>query len=269
MIKFSNVLTLLLKNRQFYLAVRFYINIGVGMFDFIQNFIYSLVELQEKLLHKKAKATFKSSYSNKTSKKVFSNAASLELTSKTNQNKVKVENNVKTILKKLENNPEKLLKFVEKNGTKVYRIAHADKVLRLIGCEEGLISAQRGLKALVLNLFIKYSGSEVNITSTTEPMFVLRDLALEKCTVIQQFHKWYSMKLDLPGFDSSSQDNFQKFLSPANDGKIKDLSVEEILGLKEAIAREVEAINFVVDLAKSDEGSKNALKKIVAGGASV
>ena len=75
-------------------------------------------------------------------------------------------------------------------------------------------------------------------------------------------------KLNLPGFNAEAQNNFQKFLH-SDDSDIKLLSVEEILDLKEAIARDVEAINFIVDLAKSTTGSKNALKKMTAGGATV
>lgn len=242
---------------------------GVGMFDFIQNFIYSVLNRQEKLLFRKSGQKFKSSYSNSTSKKVFSNAASLELNSKTQKNKIKLENNVKTILKKYENDPQKLLDFVERSGTKIYKIPYANKVLALIGCEEGFISELKGTKALCLNLLLLISGVKTKLSSKTEPMFVLRDLPLESCYTIQQFHKWYAMKLDLPGFDPKSQENFQKFITPVNDGKIKELSIDEILGLKEAIAREVEAIDFVVDMAKSTEGSKNALKKMVSGGATV
>ncbi len=239
------------------------------MFDFVQNFIYSIAEFQEKFLRKKLGRKFKSSYSNTTSKKIYSRAASLELTGATQKNKIKLENNITTILKKYDNNPQKLLDFVSRSGTNVYKKPFANKILALIKCEEGFISKLNGIKALYLNIFLKITGEDVKISFKTEPMFLVRNLPLENCYIIQQFHKWYAMKLNLPGFDAESQENFQKFITPTNDDKIKELSVEEILGLKEAIAREVDAINFVVELAKSTEGSKNALRKMTAGGASV
>jgi len=240
------------------------------MFDFIQELIYSILGIQEKLLKKKRGPNFKSVYSNKTSKKAFTSGASLELDSGTKKNKIKLESSVKTILKKYGNNPEKLLEFVQKSGTKVYKIPFANKLLGIIGYEEGFVPEVKGFKALYLNIIVPLlSGNKTKFSFTTEPVFVLRDLPLESYSMIQQFYKWYAMKLDLPGFDAESQENFQKFLSPANDDKIKELGVEEILGLKEAIARDVEAINFIVDLAKSTEGSKSALKKVTAGGASI
>lgn len=239
------------------------------MFDLFQKIIYSFLEIQEKLLRKKLKRNFKSSYSHSTSKRVFGQGASLVLTSQTDKNKEKVKGNIELIIKKYGNNPDDLLEFVKKNGTKVYKIAFADKVVKRIGYEEGFISTLKGIKALYLTTCLKVLGENIKISLTTEPMFVLRNLPLESCYFIQQFYKWYGTKFDLPGYDAESQENFQKFLSPENDDKLKELSVDEILGLKEAIARDVEAINFVVELAKSTTGSKNALKKVTTGGASI
>lgn len=239
------------------------------MFDFIQKFIYSILALQEKVLNKKLGKHCKSIYSNTTSKKAVAQAASLELTSETEKNKIKLENNVKLILKKYENNPQNLLEFIQKNGTKVYKIPFANKILNLINYEEGFIVGVQGYKGLYLNIVVAVlAGEKIKLSFKTEPMFVLRNLPLDKYFLMQQFHKWYAMKLKLPGFDSESQNNFQKFLNSA-DEDVKSLSIEEIFGLKEAIARDIEAINFIVDLAKSTAGSKNAWEKITTGGASV
>lgn len=239
------------------------------MFDFIQKFIYSILEIQENLLRKKLKRNLKSSYSHSTSKRVFGNGASLILNSQTEKNKEKVKENIELIIKKYGSSPESLLEFVQKKGTKVYKVAFADKITKQIGYEEGFISSLKGLKALYLTLCLKALGENVKVSLSTEPMFVLRNLPLDSCYFLQQFYKWYGAKYNLPGYDTESQENFQKFLSPSNDDKLKELSVDEILGLKEAIARDVEAINFVVELAKSTTGSKNALKKVTTGGASI
>lgn len=237
------------------------------MFDFIQNLIYSILSIQEKILTKRLRKRLKGNFK---SKRTFGKANSLELNSQTEKSKLKLENNVKTILKKYNNDPEKLLGFVQRSGTNVYKIPFANKILAIIGYEEGFISAVKGLKALYLNIFVSVlSGERLTLSFKTEPMFILRDLPLDNYCTIQQFHKWYAMKLNLPGFDFRAQDNLQKFLSPSNDEKIGELSIDEILGLKDAIARDIESINFIVDLAKSTTGSKNALKKIIAGGASV
>lgn len=240
------------------------------MFDFIHKLIYFVLALQEKILTKKLKRSLNSGYSNATSKKEFTQAASLELTSKTEQNKIKLEEGIKNILKKYENDPHKLLEFVQKNGTKVYKIPFANKILRLIGYEEGFIIAKKGIKGLYINIIVSLlAGEKIKLSLKAEPAFVLNNLEPDNYYIIQYFHKWYAMKLNLPGFDEESQDNFQKFLN-SNDKNIESLCTEEIFGLKEAIARDSEAVIFVINLAKSTIGSKNALKKIIAeGGASV
>lgn len=240
------------------------------MFDLFQKLVYSIMDLQEKILKKNNANNMKTSFSHSTSKRFFGSAASLQLTTKTEQNKRKLENNIKVILAKYSNSPQKLLGFVRRSGTNVYKIAFANKILKLIGCEEGFISETKGIKGLSLNILTSLISKEkLNLSLKSEPMFILNTVEPDCHFIVQQFHKWYAMKLNLPGFDSKSQDNFQKFLEPGNDHKIKDLSIEEIIGLKEAIARDVEAINFVVELAKTTTGAKNALKKITVGGASV
>ena len=78
--------------------------------------------------------------------------------------------------------------------------------------------------------------------------------------MLHQFHKWCAFKKDLPGFDEKSQALFKENLNKMSDGK--DLSVEEIIALKEAIARDAQAAEFVIQLAKESDGVKNALNKI-------
>lgn len=239
------------------------------MFDFIQKLTYFLLDIQKTFLLKNLKNS-DASYSNSTSKKIFTTSASLELTSKTEKNKIKLDENVKNIVNKYKNDPNKLIAFVRKNGTKVYKLHFAGKILKLIGFEQGFISETKGLKALYLNLITSISTNEkINLSLTSEPMFILEISRLDPYIVIQQFYKWYAMRLNLPGFETSAQNNFQKFMTSNCDEKIKELNFNEILGLKEAIARDAEAIQFVINLAKSTEGSKKALSKITLSGASV
>lgn len=227
------------------------------MFNLIQKLI-------EKTLNKRFKKNFKS-----TSKKSFTQAASLELTGETDKNKAKLVNGIKIILKKYGNNPEKLLEFVKKNGTEIYRVNPAKKLLKLIGYEEGFLVPGQGIKSLYINTVISaFAGEKIKFSLETEPKFILSKKPVEQYFMVQQFYKWYAKKLNLPGLEPDTQENLQKFLN-SNNEDIKSLSIEEILELKEAIARDVESIDFIVDLIKNTDGSKNALKKMTDGGASV
>lgn len=240
------------------------------MFNFIQDFICVVIDLQSKILGKKSKKLCKYGCTNRTSTRAYVQGASLELNTKTQKSREKLENNLRLILKKYDNDPDKLIGFIKRSGTEVYNIPCAKKLLKAIECEEGFISANSGAKGFYINLITAIlGGAKRKLSSSSEAIFIFDKTLPDKHIVIQQFHKWYAMKLSLPGFDEASQNNFQKFLEPGNDNQIKDLTIDEILGLKDAIARDVEAISFVVELAKSTSGAKNALKKISTGGASV
>lgn len=240
------------------------------MFNFINQLLYKILSIQEKLLMKKLGKRFKSGSINTRSRKNHDKSISLEISNKESKSKEKLEHGVSNILKKFNNEPSKLLKFVAKNGTKVYKINYADKILSLIGLEEGFVPKTKGFKALYLNFIVSFMSSEKLVLSLkTKEMFVLRDMEIDSYYMIQQFHKWYAMKLNLPGFDAESQAIFNEFLQKQKDEKIKEMSIDDLLNLKDAIARDVEAINFVVELAKSTSGAKAALQKIKLGGASI
>lgn len=232
--------------------------------DFIKGFIYWVLSLQEKALSKKLQSNFQTIYTDTTTKRAYSKDYSMTLTSTTERNKARLEYDIKALLKKSQNNPNALLEFVQEKGTKVCKINHADKILALILEEEGFISPKKGLTALYLNIATSILSHEpIKFSLKTDSMFILRDLPVDSYYMIHQFHKWYAMKLNLPGFDYNAQENFKKFFKSSNDKQMQSLNVNEILSLKEAIARDVEAINFVVDLAKSTDGSKKALKLIL------
>ena len=54
-----------------------------------------------------------------------------------------------------------------------------------------------------------------------------------------------------------------------SESDVNGMSVEEIIGLKEAIARDREAAEFVIQLAKESSGAKKALEKMQQGGANI
>ena len=96
-------------------------------------------------------------------------------------------------------------------------------------------------------------------------MFILRKGSVDIYYMIHQFHKWYSFELGLPGFDYKDQQNFKRIFKTLKQEDITNLSIQEIISLKEAIARDIEAIDFVVNLSKEYDTSKKLLNKIKSG----
>ena len=229
----------------------------------LKNAVYIILALQEKLNKKKNKKAIKSK-NGSSSKTVLNNGCSLNFTVKTEENKAQIENNLSVILKSFENMPEKMMLYIERNGTPVIRHPKAGEILDIIREEQGYIRELKGLKAFILNLMLNKK-----VGFKTKPMFLLDEGEIDKYAMIHQFYKWYSMKFGMPGFDESTQENFRKYIDENSYLNLENLEVDDIIALKEAIARDVDAINFVADIAKQSEGSKKAMKKITDGGASV
>lgn len=231
--------------------------------NILQKIVYYFLEKQEKALTKRLSRHLRTSSSNSTSKTVVSKGVTMTLNAETERNKDLVLKNVSDIIKGCNSDMSKLLAFIESKGTKVIRLENADKILSVIKEEEGLITPLEGIEALYINT-VTHSGFSLK----SKPMFVMRNGQIDPYYMAHQFYKWYALQMKLPGFDFMSQKIFKIYLN--SDGAIlSNLTLDEMTGLKEAIARDQEATTFALDLAKQKEGSKKVLEKMQDGGANV
>ncbi len=191
------------------------------MSEMFKKIKYFFLSLKEKDLQEKLKKTTKKSFTNKTSKKVIGGAADLILNSETLKLVDEVKENVSSIVKKTNCNPDELLAY-EKRGVEAFYLS---------------IVTGRG------------------ISFKTPAMFVLRDGVIDKFYMLHNFYRWYSLKSGLPGFEPDVQQNFKTFLFDNSDDAMKRFSMEEIISLKEAIARDHE-------YTKQVDGSKKVIDKI-------
>ncbi len=226
------------------------------MDDIIKNIKYFFLALKEKELQQKLQKTIKKSFTNKSTKQVLGTAADLTLNSQTLKTVNEVKENVSTIVKQTNCDPEQLLGYVKAAKTNVYRFDNADKFLNLIKEEEGLICEKRGIEALYLSVV---TGQGLKFK--TEPMFILRNGVIDKYYMLHHFYRWYSLKSDLPGFDYASQKRFKAYLFD-NVEDVKTLSMESIISLQEAVARDQEATEFVLEYTNAIDGSKKVIEKI-------
>ena len=231
--------------------------------NILQKIVYYFLEKQEKALTKRLSRHLRTSSSNSTSKTVVSKGVTVTLNAETERNKDLVLKNVSDIIKGCNSDISKLLAYIESKGTKVIRLENADKILSVIKEEEGLITPLEGIEALYINT-VTHSGFSLK----SKPMFVMRNGQIDPYYMAHQFYKWYALQMKLPGFDFMSQKIFKIYLN--SDGAIlSNLTLDEMTGLKEAIARDQEATTFALDLAKQKEGSKKVLEKMQDGGANV
>lgn len=231
--------------------------------NILQKIVYYFLEKQEKALTKRLSRHLRTSSSNSTSKTVVSKGVTMTLNAETERNKDLVLKNVSDIIKGCNSDISKLLAYIESKGTKIIRLENADKILSVIKEEEGLITPLEGIEALYINT-VTHSGFSLK----SKPMFVMRNGQIDPYYMAHQFYKWYALQMKLPGFDFMSQKIFKIYLN--SDGAIlSNLTLDEMTGLKEAIARDQEATTFALDLAKQKEGSKKVLEKMQDGGANV
>jgi len=218
---------------------------------------YFFLSIREKNLQKRLKQTTKRTFTNKTSKKILGAAGEVTLNSETEKLINLVKENVSAIVKKTNCNPYELLNYIKAANTPVYKLNNADKFLNLIKEEEGLIYEKEGFEALYLSII---TGRGLSLK--TPPMFVMRDGVIDKYYMLHNFYRWFSIKSGLPGFEANIQKKFKKFLLEDSDKFINSFTMEDIISLKEAIARDQEATEFVLNYTKEIDGSKKVLDKI-------
>ena len=220
---------------------------------------------KKRLLKKMLRVYSTTSVGSDISKTIVSEGANVTLNSKSKALTEQVRENVKIIVEQSGCDGQKLLDYVKASGTKVYTVMNAEKLLKNIGEEEGFIAEKKGFDALYLS-FITLSG----ISFKTEPMFVFGKKNPERYLVLYSFYKWCSMKAGLGGFEYEIQKKYNKFMKNISKVKVEKLPLEEIAGLQEAIARDSEATEFVLNYEKETEVSKKVSEKITKdGGASI
>lgn len=235
----------------------------------MQKFIHKLLRfiLNAQLsAHNKKMENLSAQFQNGSTKTAFHGANELILNSQTEAQKAELDTKVKEIVKSNINNPEKLLEFIQDDGTDVFRLKNADIVLKLFGEEEGFIPPLEGVKAFFINLYVNLAAyKKIVISLKSNEMFILRPLSVNIYYMIHQFHIWYGYKLGLPGFNYKDRKNFKRVFKTLSEQDISGLTLGEIISLKESIARDVEAIDFVVNLSKEYDASKKLVNLIKKG----
>ena len=234
------------------------------MKNFNKKVKYLILALREKFLTTMLSKHLDTTFKNSTTKTMISSTETVTFSTETEKNIRMVRNNVSDIMKSCGNNPQKYIEYMEAQGTKVFRVRDASKILEKINEDEGLITELHGKKALYLN-FALGKGVSLNF----KPAIVMGFGEIEPYYMLREFYKWYSLKAGLPGFNFSAQENFKKYLKNVNEPSIKNLNYKDMLELKEAIARDSEANDFVINAVKAKEGSEKVFKKMNDGGANI
>lgn len=227
-------------------------NIFQQIFNLINN-------LNSKFLEFRYRKYLNSSNKNGGQKCYIGKDYSAKFSCKLEENKKNLKIKVTEIIKNSNNNPNELISYIESNGTKIYKVKKADKILALINETEGFITPKKGLKALYLNIILNKK-----VSFKLNECFIFKNLSLDFYYLLHHFYNWYAFKSDFAGYEYETQENFNQIFNSKNQREtIKNLSISEILAVKEAINRDMEAINFVIELAKNNDSAKKIFKEML------
>lgn len=170
----------------------------------------------------------------------------------------------KEIFKKFADDPDKIFDYIKDQGTPVITMNHSNFFLWFLNEDEGFIVPQKNLRALFLSIVLKYVAKhDIEIGFKTPCLFLMRDLPKSSYTLAYQLYHWMAFTNKLGGYDEHTMRNFKNVWNLDKNPKgMKNLSLEEILSLREAIARDVEAIDMVRELSTELSGQKKVLDKM-------
>ncbi len=227
---------------------------------------YKLIEKYIELFIKNKQSNNNSNlYKSSTTKRAITAGCSLKLTMKTENKKTEINEKLNKIVKKYIENPEQLINYIKMKGLKLYKLKNAEKILSQLGEEEGFLTPLKGFKALYLNFLIGIKCErKINISFASKAMFIFDKNECEIYTIARALYKYYGYKNNLPGYDYKSQEIFKRVYNerknnPISGGKI---SLNDMFACKEALARDLESINFTIKLSSEYTQAKKVLKKI-------
>ena len=211
-----------------------------------------------------------SSLKNKSSNVFLSQSGVVKLNAHDEQRAKNVYHKAKEFLKKHIKEPDNILRYIENHSTIIVRMKHIEKVCLLLNIAPGFLPKQKGFKTFCLSVMIKlFYDKNAEISSELPDMFLLGVNTPNVYILAHQFYHWMAYKSSLPGYDEQTQRNFRNIWKLQKSEEIKKLSVSEILSLKDAIARDVDALDMVRELSVEFAGQKKCIDKIKTSGSSV
>ena len=204
------------------------------------------LEAQEKLLSFILQDSLNPTYQKGFNKKYFTKGASLNIQVSAEQKIAEVKSRAIELVNLYNHSTLGLLGYIEERGYKVILNPYATKFLKIVSEKTGFISPAKGFKALFINVI---SGSHLSFNS--QPMFILEQKDIIITEFLHDFYLWLAMDMGLPGFEPESRKLFIRYFVKEEDKLLKKIQVNQMLMLKQAISRDKEAIEFVIEFEKA------------------
>lgn len=209
------------------------------------------LEAQDMFLSFALKDSLKPTYQKNFCKKHFSKGCSLDINAEAELKIAAVKTRAFELVNIYNKSTLALIEYIESRGYTVIQKSQAKKWLTPVEEKPGIIPAAKGFKALYLNIV---SGKGLSFSS--EPIIFLESKNVPIIEFLHDFYLWCALDMGLPGFESETRNLFIKYFIKGEDSLLKTIQINQMLMLKQAIARDKEAIEFVIDFEKLNKNSK-------------
>lgn len=173
-----------------------------------------------------------------------------------------VASKARAAVKAFYRNPDDLAIFIEKQGTPVYALKGGFRGLFIRLClffygydpgfippsQNGRFSVKRyeALRKVLLHFCGERPGCNFD-----KGVFVLPQKLFTVGYIAHQFHHWLACLAGLPGYSAAEQEEFRQFMINRKGvvgPEVEKMSEAQIVNLRHAIHREIEALKFIKDV---------------------
>lgn len=179
---------------------------------------------------------------------------SFKLVAETRKQAQEISESAKKAVKSFYKNPEALAVFIERHQTPVYVLNASwlsNLTLAILGFEPGYIPPSSHKNYLRLEKFLRWQNPKADchfehgVFVLTKPLFTVGFIS-------HQLHHWLSYRSGLHGYSDKSQALYKKFWNEQNGvigSEVYQMKAEDMLALKAAINRDLEALVFLREIA--------------------
>lgn len=208
-------------------------------------------------------------------------ADTFRLVAETRQRLAEVAHAARNAIKTHYTDPDRLIAFIESHQTAVYVLKGgwlSVFFLWILGLEPGFIPPG-GFRYRLLQLWLnlqaffpwhRISGPPIR-KHRGHGVFILTPSLLTAGFLSHQIHHWLAFRAGLDGYDQRAQKLYRQFWSERNGtigNEVYRMSAEEILALKAAINRDLEALQFLRTIASEILIPARQARRITVGKAS-
>ncbi len=173
-----------------------------------------------------------------------------------------VTNRARAAVKAFYRNPDDLAIFIEKQGTPVYALAGGLRgfgirlCLFFFGYEPGFVPPPRNDQFSVrryeslCKVLLHFCGERPGC-NFDKGVFVLPKKLFTVGYIAHQLHHWLACLAGLPGYNAVEQEEFRQFMVNRKGvvgPEVENMSEAQIVSLRNAIHREIEALKFIKDV---------------------